>query len=256
MRAALCLVLVVAGCTSNPKKVCNDYGAAPPIADVEYRDPTTGQCQSFGNTYPCDPECGQLCPESGGGAESVLPDWGICYGSCSGLSEAQCLASPSCHAAYEDSPTPSPTFSACWDLPSSGAITGACAGLDAQTCSEHTDCVSLMTSPVNSGPGYVEKFESCQNEPGAVKLCGGTTCATGSECVVTPTMPMTEVCEPAATAGTCDAAVCASPPPGCPTGTTPGVANGCYTNYCIPNDWHCPVVGSRYSTSAIGGAAP
>ena len=120
------------------------------------------------------------------------------------------------------------------------SITGACDGLDAQTCSEHTDCMSLMTSPVNSGPGYVEKFESCQAEPGAAKLCGTTTCATGSECVVTPTMPMSEVCEPAATAGTCDAAVCASPPPGCPTGTTPGVANGCYTNYCIPNDECAP----------------
>jgi hypothetical protein len=237
MRSALCLVLLIAGCTDNSKKVCN-YGAAPPIADVEYRDPTTGQCQSFGTTYPCDPACGQLCPATGA-VNSAAPDWGMCYGSCDSLSEAQCLASPTCHAAYSDTPTPSPTFQGCWALPPTGPITGACTGLDAQTCSEHTDCVSLMTSAVNSGSNFQPSFESCQPEP-TTSLCGATSCGTGSECVVTPTMPMQQMCVAPATAGTCDAATCASPAPGCPTGTTPGVANGCYTNYCIPTSECAP----------------
>src|SRR5438876_11656785 len=99
MRAIL-IIVVLAGCTDHKKPVCNYE--QPGIADVEYRDPQTGQCQSFGSTYPCDPACGQLCPETA--TDVALPDWGTCYGACEGLTETQCLASASCHAAYQDSP--------------------------------------------------------------------------------------------------------------------------------------------------------
>jgi hypothetical protein len=106
------------------------------IADIQYRDPATGQCQSFGNPYPCDNQCGP-CP----GYADVLPDWGMCGGACDGLSETQCLATADCHATYQDDSAAKPVFWGCWNMPQSSTIHGACTGLDAQTCS------GTMTAP-------------------------------------------------------------------------------------------------------------
>ena len=155
MRAAAVL-LVLAGCLydHDTKPPPCDYAAKEP-AQPGLRDPQTGQCESF--NPPCDPVCGEECPETG----IAEPDWATCNGACDSLPEMQCLATPTCHAAYQDSPTPSPTFWGCWDLPPTGAIEGSCTGLDAQTCSEHPDCTSLYTSPVNSGPSFVPSFEKC-----------------------------------------------------------------------------------------------
>jgi hypothetical protein len=168
------VLLVATGClyTSDPKPPPCEVAAKEPAQ--QYRDPQTGQCESFG--YPCDPVCGGVC--AGGAAEQ--PDWASCYGPCEGLSEAQCLASPTCHAAYQDSPTPSPTYWDCFDLPPSGAIEGSCTNLDAQTCSEHPDCTSLYTSPVNSGPNFVESFESCSPK---VMQAACSTLTTEADCL-------------------------------------------------------------------------
>jgi hypothetical protein len=235
------LFLVLAACTS--KKTPCDY--ATPVADVQYRDPQSGQCESLGG-YPCDPACGQLCPPTAG--DGVAQDWGLCDGACEALDEAQCLASTSCHATYQDDSAAKPVFWGCWELPPSGPLTGACANLDAQTCSEHTDCISLYTGPVNQPPGFVPSFESCASEPSS--LCAGTTCDANSECVVTPAMPANPQCVAAATAGTCGAPACLTPAPGCPDGTTPGVANGCYTNYCIPTSACAPAACATLTTEA------
>jgi hypothetical protein len=224
MRGLAWLVVVVAACTSETKP-CLPTGAAG-IADQLLRDPATGQCQSFG--IPCDPACGQACPAVG-----AEPDWGACDGLCESLTESQCLASPTCHATYQDSPTPAPLFWQCWELPPSGAITGACDGLDAQTCSEHTDCTSLYTSAVNQGSNFVPSFESCHAEP--AQSCATVDCGPNNLCVVTPDMPTTAQCEPTASAGSCTGRTCAAPPPACPNGTIPGIdATGCYTGFCIP----------------------
>jgi hypothetical protein len=253
MRAAwLCVLLAACTTQTKPPPPCGAGGAL--IADIEYRDPQTGQCQSFG--YPCDPACGQACPETGTGAVgSQQPDWGMCGGACEGLPEAQCLASASCHAAYQDDPSAlRPVFWGCWELPPSGARTGSCSGLDAQTCSEHADCASQYTSPVNQPPNFIPSFESCVAEPGT-GLCENIDCA--GECVVTPAMPATPQCQPIATAGTCAAPTCSNPPPGCPTGTTPGVgSNGCFTNYCIPSSECAPAACSTLATETECKARP
>ena len=231
MMRAVAFLLVVAGClySDKPPPCQYDYGA-PAIAAELYRDPTTGQCQSFGQ--PCDPACGQACPA----AEALpQPDWATCGGPCDGLAEAQCLATPTCHAAYQDSPTPTPTYWGCWGLPPSGPATGACTNLDAQTCSEHPDCTSLYTSPVNSGPNFVESFEKCNPKPDVT--CATIDCGTGNECVIAAGSGAGVECQPIATGGTCGGLSCQQTPPVCPTMTTPGIgADGCYTGYCIPTD--------------------
>jgi hypothetical protein len=153
-RAAFVLVLITNGCVSDNNQRCLEAGNAD-IADLSYRDPSTGQCESFGQ--PCDTSCGP-CPLS-----DILPDWGTCYGACDSLTETQCLATADCHAAYQDDSAAHPVFWGCWDMPAT-TLHGSCANLDAQTCSEHDDCSSLYTGPVNQPPNFVPSFESCQAE--------------------------------------------------------------------------------------------
>jgi len=222
-----CLVGLLAGCLDSKPlpPPCLDEG----IADALLRNPDNGQCESFGPV--CDPQCGQSCPELGIPAP---PAWATCNGACESLTETQCLATSDCHAAYQDDSAASPVFWGCWDLPPTVAAHGSCANLDSQTCSEHDDCISLYTGPVNQPPNFVPSFESCADEP--TGPCGGVTCDAGKLCVVTPTAPTATACEPTATAGACTGLTCTQPAPNCPSGTTPGIgASGCYTNYCIPD---------------------
>ncbi len=173
MKRIVVLLACLAGCLEH--KVCN-LGAP---ADFEYRDPSTGKCQSFGT--PCDSACGP-CPA----VEQPQPDWAPCFGPCEQLGETSCLATANCHAAYSDDPTPQPVFLACWELPPSGAIHGACIGLDAQTCSEHDDCASLYTGPVNQPQNFSPSFERCIAKPGAQPACaslaGEAACVARADC--------------------------------------------------------------------------
>jgi len=155
MKHVAWLFLVLVGGCFTDNKPCLQNTAG--IADISYRNPATGQCQSFGQ--PCDTSCGQLCP-----AGVALPDWGVCGGACDALAETQCLATPNCHASYQDDSAAHPVFWGCWEMPPTGTIHGSCASLDAETCSEHDDCFSLYTGPVNQPPNFVPSFESCQPE--------------------------------------------------------------------------------------------
>jgi hypothetical protein len=179
MMRTVAVLLVVGGCLytdPSPPPPCEYAGEAAPAQEL--RDPQTGQCEAYGP--PCDPACGQACPETAAIAE---PDWASCGGSCESLTESQCLASPTCHAAYSDTPTPSPAFQGCFELPPSGAIEGSCTSLDAQTCSEHPDCTSLYTSSVNSGPNFVPAFEKC-NAKTMMAACA--TLTTETACTARP----------------------------------------------------------------------
>ncbi|HEV7554417.1 MAG TPA: hypothetical protein VGO00_03115, partial [Kofleriaceae bacterium] len=150
---SIAVVAGVAGCLER-HKICPVYDETDGIADQQLRDPSTGQCESFGQ--PCDSSCGP-CP----GLTEALPpepDWGSCFGACEELSETACLATPSCHAAYQDDSAQAPVFWGCWDLPPSGVVHGSCTGLDAQTCTEHDDCASVYTGPVNQPPNFVPSF--------------------------------------------------------------------------------------------------
>jgi hypothetical protein len=165
----VCLVACLGGCME--RKTC-PLTAEPGIADEVLRDPSTGQCQSFGVGGSCDPSCGP-CPAL---TEAIPadPDWGTCNGGCAALTETQCLATPDCHASYQDDSAASPVFWGCWDLPRSGVVHGACAGLDAQTCTEHDDCASLYTGPVNQPQNFVPSFERCIDEPATA--CSSVDC--------------------------------------------------------------------------------
>jgi len=357
LKRLACLLILLGGCDlywggGNGDDVC--YGGGYDYAAYEQRNPDTGQCETTGpdGCYDyCGPcalagtaEPGTTDAGTAGGAPAADYNWGMCYGACSGLDESSCLATSGCHAAYlEDGGVDAgglgTTFWACWDMPPSGPIEGGgCAGLDAQTCSEHDDCVSNFSQAT-----YQTKFDSCAAEPGGScatdadcgpdarcdavtchddpncpdcpscgacpQICTGTCvprdpmactnvdCGPGSHCeeqcypcdqpypngmnCADSCQPMcvpdqtcanidcgpgytcAEVCDGSGLVGGCAPAcvptgtdpgactgtvTCGSPAPACPTGTTAGIANGCYTGYCIPES-SCPLAMCESLTS-------
>jgi hypothetical protein len=240
--------------------------AEPAIAYLPLRNPETGQCD--GGVYPCDDRCGP-CP-----AARSLADWGACESECTYLDESACHATPGCFAAYHDVWDAPPAFWGCWQTAPSGPVGGSCANLDAQECSRHDNCIAIYSgSPDNAkfyscapeptgltcaavdcGPGYhcEEQCHGNANDPATMTGCypvcvptlgcAAALCAPGTTCVETcspgpnGTLTCTINCvstggDPGACYGT---VVCDLVEPACPSGTTPGTRNGCYTGYCIP----------------------
>jgi hypothetical protein len=194
MRSVALVTLLLAGCNlffdDDKDPPCYDVanGKGAPIADLQYRNPETGQCESFGNPYPCDDRCGP-CPATG--EDQAIPDWGSCYSQCEGLAENDCIAATGCFAAYTDFPTQdrAPMFRGCWQTAPSGPVSGACTGLDAQQCSRHDNCSAH----------YDTKFLACTAETPQIACSALTTEAAcqarpdceriyqGTDCTCTPT---------------------------------------------------------------------
>lgn len=173
-------------------------------------NPETLACQTF--TQPtCDDQCGP-CP----GGAIYIPPWGECTSPCVGLSETACMADSQCRVArsygtYYENQSSIDDFMGCYPLNTGPSPdVERCEGLDAEQCAWQSDCSSLY----EGAPGQCNAF--------APEACFG---AQFRECITeTRTDP-----------GECVPAACRSLPPACPSGTTPGVANGCWTGACIPN---------------------
>src|SRR5262245_55402864 len=142
---AVAALVAMTGCADDDMQ-CPQYDLAG-FADIQYRDPYSGQCQSFGN-YDCDDPCGRPCP-----GLAPQPDWGQCNVGREGLDEATCRATPSCRAIYEGNNT---NFHECWGVAQSGPIGTSCYNLDAQACSSHDDCIAIHADGTPIGP-----FMSC-----------------------------------------------------------------------------------------------
>jgi hypothetical protein len=250
-------------------------GTAGEGAPQGQRDPSTGICDynyGGGGGY-CDGSCGP-CPEAGG-ADIPARDWGSCNTACDALDESTCIATSGCHAAYLDTGydalVPSNSFYGCWatapqwDDPAARA----CAGLDAQDCSELDNCSMIYTADLETPTSFEqcvdESVGSCNegqqcpmgshceqqcapcNSIGCNDTCAPTCvsdstcdnvdCGTGSECVEQcGSTGCAPTCVPSGTdPGSCTGTIqCNSAPPTCPTNTTPGIVNGCWSGYCIP----------------------
>lgn len=240
-------------------------GAVGPDIANGYRNPYSGQCEYPSNPYPCDDSCGP-CPADHGAP--VTPDWATCYSHCEGLSEDQCVGESGCYAAYLGEPSKY-EFLGCFATAPSGPVQGSCDNLDAQACSRHDNC-SALYSPMGS-----QHFIDCM--PETPSTCGN--CPTGYHCEqkcdanamceqvcvsnltcasvdCAPGYTCAEVCANGKCGPTCvvnpgsctGQVICAMPPPACPTGTSPGIGNGCWTGYCIPNS-QCPLPACSTLTS-------
>ena len=84
----------------------------------------------------------------------------------------------------------------------------------------------------------VFSFTSCE-------LRSGDTCAFDGTCIGlynhAASDAFVECVHETPIAGSCtEVATCSTPPPACPSDRTPGVAAGCFTGACIPNDLCAP----------------
>ena len=224
------------------------------IAPVGYRDPQTGTCEYFGGggggAAATTATAQHVCAEPATG--QALPDWGQCDTNCDGLDENSCIETAGCHAAYLDlglDALVAPNkFYGCWATAqgSSTLPPTTCAGLDAQTCSERDNCSMVYTA--YNGDQLPQKFEQCIDE--SISGCGvdiglpdGLRTASSSArratawAARTRAQPSTACPTPAGascTGRTIDVQTCGAAV-SCPANTTPGIANGCWTGYCIPN---------------------
>jgi hypothetical protein len=173
MKSLALLVVLLGGCglywggDDGDDVVCNT--AKEPAQG--FVDPSTGQCQYLGG-YPCDGVCGP-CAQTGIDEGYAQPDWPSCYSQCSALDQNSCEATAGCHADFYDNGS----FWQCVATPPTGVIQGSCDGLDAQTCSEHDDCVSNYAYDASGSTRY----ETCAPENQQYCLADAD-CGSGQRC--------------------------------------------------------------------------
>jgi hypothetical protein len=211
------LLVLVSGCDlywNHGDDDCKyyDYGGTGAVPSWQIRNPTTGQCESWGGGYGCDDPCAPCAYE---GDIAAQPDWASCQSACSGLTENACVAQAGCQASY-DLAGSAATFAGCYETAPSGPIsTGTCDGLGAQECTRHDNCSTYYTpgafarcvaettvsacAAVDCGPGYHCEDQckdtcgpggDCGPQCGAMcvadgNVCAAVDCGPGYECVET-----------------------------------------------------------------------
>ncbi len=178
------------------------------------------------------------------GCRATAPS-GPVQGSCSNLPATECSRHDDCALVYTPPFNGSAVFEACVDEP---APTYGCEAVD---CGPGYHC-ETQCHPCDGkdGPCDTPWCEPACVPDGPQNTCATVDCGAGYACVevcdgATPIME--GGCIPAQCYPTCvptgggdpgscfGDVVCATLPPACPTGTTAGRANGCWTGYCIPN---------------------
>ncbi len=218
MRSILLLVVVLAsGC----ELFFDDGGKRPPecldtpaaedtsadVAPAPLRNPETLTCESFGGGG-CNPDCGP-CPAQTDLAP--IPSWPVCGTACETLAETECAARSECRVVKDarcmiGSQICITDFMGCFPVDNAPDPTIDCfAARDGWTCSRSNACTALHDT--------------------AASQCQGDQCARPfGLCVPEGKSP-----------GNCQSPItCDALPPTCPTGTTPGRANSCWTGACIP----------------------
>ena len=176
------------------------------LSIAEQRNPHTLVCEAHGGPPTCVPGCGADCPTID---PAPAPTWGVCGDACEALGESACEAEPSCRVVKDawcaiagDCLT---DFLGCFPVDMVPDDEVDCFAADAFACSRSAACTALHRDNSCLSPPCAREFVLCMPEGGTPGSCF----------------------EPAA---------CRALPPPCRDGTTPGVANGCWTGACIPND--------------------
>jgi hypothetical protein len=197
----------------------------------------------------------------GGGGNTFWGCWNVAPnpqegGGCTGLDAQTCSEHDDCAMVYSGFGNAT-KFEQCAPESGGGTCTDVDCGLGShceQQCMEcppNADCATNtichpMCVPddacatIDCGAGYV-CAEQC--DAGTMNLVGSCT----ATCVPVGHDP-----------GQCTGAVtCTTQPPQCPADSTAGIANGCYTGYCIPNaDCNPHDPGLCYGTATCASAPP
>jgi hypothetical protein len=156
---------------------CQAETCSHPFPGISLRDPQSGQCETIGGGCVALP--------------LVRPDWADCTSACTGLDQTTCEATDGCRAIFVD-PCPAGdcalpfVYNDCWATAPSGPIRGGgCASLDAQTCSEHDDCIANHDG-IGGGAGG---FLACADEttpppppPACDTITDEMTCIARADC--------------------------------------------------------------------------
>lgn len=179
---------------------------APALAPAPLRNPADLTCTSFGTG--CDPACGP-CPAFD--ATAPLPSWGVCGSTCDQLGPTECANDPMCRTVKDadcslGGNTCITDFLGCFPLDTAEDKSIDCFAADAWNCSRSHQCEahhSQTQCPVVDASGECARpFATCTPAGITPGACTG---------------PIT----------------CGTPPPACPSGTTPGIGGGCFTGACI-----------------------
>ena len=220
-----------------------------------FRNPDTGRCEFLGGgggRYSCDGDVWPADVGGGGSARAALeavPAWGTCYGMCDGLSDADCQATPGCQSGYSDG-----FFYECWEVAPIGGTDDIPCELvaDALTCAGRDGCIKHHGSPFAAADSaaeapFIGPYERCESEVTGCYSddeCGSSEyCTADTECLPPPGCNSGACpavcygrCLPDKDPGSCTGTVtCDAPAPLCNVGSSPGIADGCYTGSCIPN---------------------
>jgi hypothetical protein len=199
----------------------------PGAEPAPQRNPHNLMCESFGGgPGTCDPNCGP-CPLGEGETDpkespnglAPLPSWGFCNGSCEALDEATCETEATCRVIRD---------ARC-------AVSGLC----------ETDFVGCVATDqfIDSSMScnQITDGETCSRNPSCTAFhrenaCGGLPFRDSP--IPPPCMAEFAFCaDENSDPGRCqEQAICDIPTPPCPSGTTAGVADGCFTGVCIPDD--------------------
>ena len=191
---------------------------------------------------PCPPNADCLWSGVNFWQCSAVPSTGpIEGGDCWGLDAQTCSEHDDCASAYTPlDPSVAHTFDQCFPEP--GAV-DACTGV---TCAPGSHCEDQCT-PCDPKDPSTGCMSTCTATCVPDITCATVDCAPGYTCeevcngpICDPPGPCPDQCAPECVPvgtgpGDCYGTVtCTNAPPACPANTTPGVANGCYTGYCIP----------------------
>ena len=198
MRWALLALLLPAACSSTTATMT----ASPRRRSPPHRCAIRKRCNA-NRTAAAIRQCGP-CPVS------PEPTWGVCGSPCDSLDQAACAADPACrvvnYAECEISLNCLTNFMGCFPTDQSADTSVNCFTADSWQCSRSSACTALHSSaPCPTDAQCDRPFELCVPE--------GTLAGSLLRSRQLP-----------------------SAPPDCPNGTTPGVANGCWTGACIPLD--------------------
>ena len=218
MRSILLLVVILAsGCElffddggKRPEQcevvaTCPDEPAiTPPLRDPELLGCTPPSQQG------CDPACEPVDDRTGVAPIPPEQSWPVCGNACETLAETECAARSECRVVKdarcmieEDCIT---DFLGCFAVDGAPNPNIDCFAMrDGWSCSRSNNCTALHER--------------------------GTAGCTGEACPRPFGLCIPEGSSP----GDCQSPIsCDALPPACPTGTTPGRANSCWTGACIP----------------------
>ena len=212
----LFLVVLSSGCElffddggRRPEKcdIVTDQPPSAEIAPAPLRNPEALTCDFFGGNT-CDPDCGP-CPAEDLAALAPIPSWPQCNSPCESLGETACAASAECRVVKDArcmiEGNCVSDFMGCFPIDLAPDPTVDCfTARDGWTCSRSSACTALHESAECTPQQCPRQFALCVPE--------------------------------GKSPGNCQSPIaCDALPPACPTGTTPGRANSCWTGACIPN---------------------